>query len=294
MVRNLRTTIGVWVVSLVFFVCTGCATGTVSDFKVFSTSGIALADAIPDLYDGSFDAVVDNSAANLVLKRSDLDTDERKLFVVPIIDGLKERRQLLTDLKAHSRLLKKYFGAMNALAISEAPSEISGSVASFVDQLGALSPKIKNAQIGNASVKDVLEPVTSLIVRAKIAEVLRARLEQDKDVIYEELDIHSAALNALAADIQNNIEVTQNFDRFALVVQPYVSAENLPANWRQKWHASFAAPPELAAMKKAAMAMKDVRDNFKALVEGNVDSDGLLVLLGDVSDVVAIIEKVEG
>jgi len=183
---------------------------------------------------------------------------------------------------------------MNALAISEAPSEISGSVASFVDQLGALSPKIKNAQIGNASVKDVLEPVTSLIVRAKIAEVLRVRLEQDKDVIYEELDIHSAALNALAADIQNNIEVTQNFDRFALVVQPYVSAENLPANWRQKWHASFAAPPELAAMKKAAMAMKDVRDNFKALVEGNVDSDGLLVLLGDVSDVVAIIEKVEG
>ncbi|MEL7486909.1 MAG: hypothetical protein AAGJ87_06815 [Pseudomonadota bacterium] len=271
-----------------------CGSNDLSQYQTFSSSGTALTNSIPALYDAYYETAIDADAAQLILTRPALTADDRRAVFAQAHENLQARADIIGDLKRHARLLRAYFTSMDALARSDAPTSISTSAGGVVDALNGLSPTIENATIGDVDVKSFVGPVVELIVQAKISKALDARFRADAAVIDRELNLHAAALEAVKASIMADQEVIRQIDIVRNVRNAYASDGALPKDWAIRWRTSLSPSPEVEAIDAAADAMKKVRTAYAALAEGRSGLDQTLLLLQDVSDVLALIEQIEG
>ncbi len=272
----------------------GCANKDLAQYRALSASGGALANAMPALYAASFDAAVRADAELLKKSRAALPgEDQRRAAFDDAHDNLTERRAILADLEKHARLLKRYFDAMGSLAAGDAPSAISASAGGVIDELKALSPAVAAFRAGGADAESFLAPAADLVVRDRIADVLNERFAADAPVIENQLRLHAAALDALMAGLQADLDVLAGLNLEENVREAYAGPEPLPKDWTSRWAEALAGPPEIDAAMTASRAMKDVRAAFIALVEGRGDTAGFELLLREVTRAVALIELID-
>lgn len=277
---------------------TACAVGKarVNQFDKFAHAGIQFTDAIPPLLDEAFLAAVTTDSLALKQGRTGLPSEEARLDAIEKSnDNLTKRIAILNDLKRHASLLRAYFAALQVLAQTDAESSGMTVVTNgLLTSLGKLHPQIANAKLGQSSIGDLVAPVTSFAFTAYQSGVLNRELRQNAETIDKELNLHQAALRAIAdtmkADLQTQFAA---IDRDAIVL-PYARGKPLPSDWTQRRVDAFHRQLQMHSVDAAAKAAQSLRTSFVALVENRLDDTGIALLLRDINDIVALVEAIRG
>lgn len=298
-----QRSLGIHIASAMFLLTVAaCGTATIQNAQRISASGTALTTAIPDVYDASLLSTVSTQggllATNRVKKIEGQTNDELKKLRRDVFDktrdAVQERHDILSDLRLHSQILRRYFSSLEALARSGEPEKFSESTGNIITALGAISPQIVNHRIGGVSIGSAAPDLVELVVSNSVAAKLGQRLKTDYPLVQRELALQEAALSLLALDIEDNSNTHRlNFVR-TVVREPYATGTSLPKGWEAEWAKAYAPQPQVEAVSLASSAMRDLRRDYEALVTGEVSSASAGYLLEDISEIVSLIETAKG
>lgn len=274
----------------------GCTTtARINQFKNFSTVGVAYTNALDPLLNSAGEAAID--ADSLILEEA-FPTIQNKGAITRAQELekhnqlLRDRLAILNDIKLHARLLRTYFQALGSLAESDAPEGIGAGTTEVVKQLGNISPKIKEAKIGEASVADFIGPAVKIVVKNFQRAALDRELSTRSPVIERELELQSAALQAITRTMREDLRVQFNQRMFKEVFVPYTDTKNvmLPGDWTQKRKVNLTSEVSVAAADAAANAAKDLKTAFISLVEGGFTLSDLPVIINDINAILDLVE----
>ena len=291
---NLGKTPVALTLSFMCCIASSCAAMKTSQFKQFSQAGISYSSAVTDLLDASGAAAIDTDSMVLVKTRQPLSTTERGAAIIEHNKTLRERLAILGELRRHARLLSSYFEVLGTLADSNAPSQVGSAAEGVVQALGKLDTSIQNAKVGHTPVADFVGSVTQIAVGHFKAAALESELKKRAQTIERELDLQQAALSAIAqemrVDLQAQIQQQESND----IVMPFVRDGLLPDTWSKERKEILQSQISLASVDAAADAAKKLKIAFVALAEGRFQLVDIPSVLSQISEVVALIEKVQG
>jgi hypothetical protein len=237
-------------------------------------------------------AAVDADSIILVRTRDSLTPRERGESIVAHNKLLRQRMTLLRDIGRHADLLRSYFLSLAVLAESKAPSGIGDAAKGVVNAMGEVSADIRAARVGDYSVAELTGAVTEIVV----AEFRRAALEQELHaraaVLARELALQQAALQVIAAQMREDIDIMLNQQETTELVRPYVSASTLPDKWSARRRDILTTDAAETTVGRAVEAARRLRITFIALVENRVTAGDLEMLIRDINQVVAVLEGV--
>lgn len=265
----------------------GCTTtARINQFKEFSTVGVAYTNALDPLLNSAGDAAID---ANSLILEEAFPAIQNKGDIVRAKELekhnqlLRDRLAILNDIKIHARLLRTYFQTLGSLAESDAPEGIGAGATEVVKQLGNISPKIKEAKIGEASVAAFIGPAVKIVVKNFQRAALDRELSTRSPIIERELELQSAALQAITCTMREDLRVQLNQRMFKEVFAPYTKDVTLPKDWTQKRKVNLTSEVSVAATDAAATAAKDLKTAFISLVEGEFTLSDLPAIINDIN-----------
>ena len=185
-------------------------------------------------------------------------------------------------MKKQLRLLSDYFSALGVLATYDGSSGIASAAKSAVESLQALSPTLKNAKIGNASLTSFTEAVTPIVVAEFQSRALTESLRENAQVIDAQLQLQAAFLSLVGEQLKADQELKTKRLMNEQVIDPYAGKPTLPANWsdrRLELVKSIAAAE--SAADESVLISKMLRQNFLALVEGRLAIEDLALIGSD-------------
>jgi|WetSurMetagenome_2_1015567.scaffolds.fasta_scaffold00151_35 hypothetical protein len=272
----------------------GCTTtARINQFKDFSTVGVAYTNALDPLLTSAGEAAVD--ANSLILENEfpaiiNNNSKSRSDNLKEQDDLLRQRLATLNDIRLHARLLRSYFQALGALAESDAAEGIATGTSDIVKQLGIISPKIKAAKIGKASVAEFISPVVTIAVKNFQLAALDRELAARSAVIERELELHSAALKAITLTMKEDLEYQSIKKMSKEVYTPYTEKKSLPADWAKKRKENLTSAQSVEAADKAAKAAEDLKKAFISIVEGKLTLSDLPAIINDINAILDLVE----
>jgi hypothetical protein len=277
----------------VLLILSGCATtARISQFDQFAEAGKAYADAVTILTEEAGNAAIDTDSLVLIKARDRLSSEnERKSVVLEHNELLKERLQLLRDISRHALLLKSYFVALSSLAQSDAPSGIGTAAEGVVNSLGQVSEQIKTAKIGGGTVSEFVGTGTTIAIAQFQRSALETELKNRAVTIARELDLQQAVLQAIATEMQTDLEAIFVQEANEIVVS-YKSDLPLPGGWSARRKGILSATVSLASAEAAADAAKNLKLSFVALVENRLQLLNVDALMKDIDEILTLIEKI--
>jgi hypothetical protein len=251
---------------ITIFLTTGCTTQRINQFETFAKAGKGYSDAIDALTIEAGNAAIDTDSQLLIKDRKRLPEPDRKEIIVARNKALKDLVAELRKFNKHSRLLRRYFSALEKLAISDASTGITENAVKLVDELQKINPDLKNATIGEASVNDFVTQAVPLVVAAFQQAALEKELKKNAKTIERELDLQHAFLAALADGLEADLEAVLKIRAYEEVAKPYIRAGNLPENWADTRREIITTTVMLGSVDNAQKAAKSLQEAFIALV----------------------------
>jgi len=271
-----------------------CAAVRTNQFRQFSQAGGAYSNAVTVLIDESGSTAIDADSMVLVKTRPSIPEGARGNTIDQQNKLLRERLAILGDIKRHSRLLRSYFEALGALAESDKPSEIGTAAEGVVQSLGKLHPSIENAKVGNLPVAGFVGGVTKITVAHFRAAALEDELKKRDQTIERELELQQAVLRALAQQMRTDLQAMILQQEFNEVDIPFVKDAPLPGSWSTDRKEILQTQISLASVDAAADAATKLKVAFVALAEGRFQLVDVPTLVGEINEIVALIESVQG
>jgi hypothetical protein len=270
-----------------------CGTAeTVNRASQFANAGIAYAEALPPLYDESFNASVTANSIELEQARKDLDPLARVTELGAHDKLLRERRQILQSLKVRTLLLRSYFVSVRTLAEADDAAGISDAARATVDHLKALRPAAEELSIGGRPVRELIGPVVNFGIGAYKSRALRDEFQARGSAIERELALQKALVQALSEQLAADKALQVQVDELRPLAEAYAGRGNpnapLPANWRAQRLASFHRTIETDTLDAAAKAADTVHQSWIALVEGALSGPSVALLIQDVEELVRL------
>jgi hypothetical protein len=268
-----------------------CATARINDFKEFSKLGAAYADATSALMDEAAVTAIDADSALLASMHAKLDPDTRLDAILTQNELLKERVTLLRDVQRHAKVLRSYFGALGALAESDAATEIGKSAEGVATAAKALGEQLQGSSGADKAVKSFLQPAVTLIVTQFQRAALERELNARADIIDHELNIQQAAVAVVAETLREDQTLILQTRETKLARS--FRGNKLPTGWEKERRHILLIQPNVKAAEQAVAAAKNLRLSFQGLVEGRFDISDLGTMLGDLNEYVSLVEKIE-
>jgi hypothetical protein len=281
------------IVAITAGVVAACGTTeTVNRASQFATAGINYADALPPLYDQSFDASVTAGSIQLEQARRRLDPATRLSELRDQDKLLDERRQLLWSLKQRTILLRSYFIAIKNLAEADEAAGISDAARNTIDRLQALRPSAEELTIGGRPVRDLVGPVVNFAVGAYKSKALRDEFQARASTVERELALQKAIVRLLSEQLASDIAFRIEVDEQRPLAESFASPGNpnapLPATWRAQRLASFHRTIQVESLEAAVKAADNVHQSWIALVEGVLGGPSVALLIQDVEELVRL------
>lgn len=263
----------------------GCR--STDEYKRLAEAGTKYADAVDSLLDTAGDIRI-NATSEQLLKDDRIQNrsvdDYIKLSQLDV-----ERLQILSDLRTHNQLLKRYFERLQELATSKAPEQAQSEIGGILDNLNTVGNKLRGSSL--VSNNEVFTGVTGFIISSQIRDALREELEKRNKIIDLELITQRELLDALGKSIKQDVELIQIAQEQRLVINPLV--QTAPVSNGDTWITTrktiLTMQKNVSQLASASMAMNNFRDVFKAFVEGRTESDRINTLLTDIEAFVAIV-----
>jgi hypothetical protein len=249
------------------FLCCGCSSVRLSQFQEFAKSGKIYTEAVSTLLDQAAASAIETDSRILVQTRDKLTVAERTETVIAHDKLLKERIQLLNDIRRHCRLMDQYFLALEQLAAEDGDSGIGDACAALTESMGQISSRIRNAKVGSMPVSDFTRQASRIVVKRYQRKVLDAELSARTSVIERELDLQQAALKAIGQQMRFEFEMALNQKELETVVRPYRQEEALSSQWVQQRSSYLLMNQSLRDLDAATEAAQQLHQAFIALVE---------------------------
>lgn len=278
----------------------GCAsTARVNQFKAFAELGAKSQTAVGKIVDEAVASNVDADSQRLITARRlatktsppSVNLSER---IVESNSAVIAHTEALTAFKRHSALLSDYFAALGALAAFDGESGITDSAKSTVTALQSVSPKLKDANIGEAPVADFVGAVAGLAVAHFKAKALENELRANGAVIERALDLERAFLDALNEDMMSDYGTLSEQQLLVDVIKPFSAPSgDLSSAWITKRRSALlAASTRTEPVKEAAALARKLHQSFIALAEGRLEPGDLALYAADLDRLVDLVEMV--
>ena len=265
-------------------------TETVNRASQFANAGIAYTEALPPLYDESFNAAVTADSIDLARSRGAIrDALTRATELDAHDELLRERRQILQSLKVRTLLLRSYFVSIKTLAEADDAAGISDAARGTVDSLKKLRPAAEDLSIGGRPVRDLIGPAVNFGVGAYKSKALREEFQARGSAIERELALQKALVRVLAEQINEDVALQIKADEQRPIAEAFANANApLPANWRAQRLAAFHRTMQIESLDSAVKAADNVHQSWIALVEGVLSGPSVALLIQDVEELVRL------
>lgn len=250
----------------------GCVVSTdTARLDEVARAGIAYADKVPRLLDRAFELATGVDSGALVEARRDLPEDRRRKALEDFDAAMALRLMEYVAAKRHSELLRSYFVALRTLLEPDGAKGIGSSAKRLAAELGKLSPRLRQARMGDVSVSGLIEPAARIAVASFSSAALGRELKARSAAIERELALQEALVTALARQVRADREVLSARFRTDEVSEPYVNAARLPKTWPARRLRSLRGTGDVAAARAAEHAIRSLRSAYVAALEGRLD-----------------------
>jgi hypothetical protein len=267
-----------------------CATPPPAQFEAVAQSGEKFAASVPPLLDTALNQAMAANSATLIMEHATASADARRTALLAANSAYRERRKIFADVGTHARLLKAYFVAMAALADTSGDSAIGSAAESLVNQMGDLDPTIRNFEIGGRSVASVTGSVAPLVVTDFQSATLEEELRKNGDAVVSAIELQRAFLQAVAGDLEDQLQAGQQDPEFKSVIEPYLASGPLPADWAQLRATALQQSPSVATLTTAASTAENLKISFIAMAEGNTSAGLFTQLQNDANNLAALVQ----
>ena len=271
----------------------GCSTHRINQFENFAKAGKGYTEAIVVLSEEAGNAAIDTDSHLLIKDRDSFDETERTSEYSKRTKALKELLSELRKFRKHSDLLKKYFLSLETLATSDAPSGISESAGNLVEELQKVSPALKEATIGEATVKDCATKAVSISVAIFQQKALEKELKANAKTIERELDLQHAFLSALSIELEADLNDLIKIKEYQEVAKPYKEGAKLPEDWVKNRRELLSSVVMMSSVDNAKKAAKELKKTFVALAENKIQPGDFENLFADINSILDLIELVQ-
>jgi hypothetical protein len=282
------------VLLLMALVLAGCSTARVNQFKQFAEAGIAYVEAVDALTREAAAASVNADSAVLARTRSAVPKDDRARTVLEHNQLLKQRIEILADLRQHAGLLGAYFVSLGAMTDPDAPAEFGEAAAQFVESLGVVGGRLRTARVGDMAIADFTGTVTEIAVANFRQAQLERELRLRAPILARELDLQHAAMQAVVEAMAADIGVVLRYHEQTDVVDPFRGNAKLPKTWAKRRREILTATTAVASADAAALAARKLGEAFTALAEGRFGAGEYLAVMGEIRRTLDLIAAVRG
>ena len=278
-----------------------CTSARLNQFDKFSKAGHAYSDTMIDLVTEVGKVSIDVDSQTLKSARRDITNRKmRKKEILKNTKDIQQQLKILSEIRQHLFLLKKYFISLGQLTNSEVDSEISKNASGLVSSIEGLSPSLQGKKIGDFNVSNFVEAATKISVRHFRKKVLEEHFSEKRvSTIERALETQKALLTALVeklkADQKTLLAARQTYD----IVLPYTDSVPLPYGWataRKEVLSNqifLCDQISLVSAKNAASTASNLKATFLAIVsEDNGDPDFSSVF-SDIAEILDLVELVK-
>lgn len=267
---------------------------SLGEYQKFALAGKEYATALDTLLVTSGNYFVDSDSE--ILLRSDLqepEIDKKNYSEITAID--EEWLVLVSRMRQHTDLLKRYFIALETLATSDAPERSEKATEKIFQELNNVSlalqasPRISN-EVGSA-----ISLIPKIILSQKIRGALREELEQRKEVIYRELAIQEYVLKFLTIQLQKNLKTIRDNQDDRLVLPAYAASNPIsnPDEWIIQRRKIRTMTLSIEALNNATRASKEFKEAFQLLLEDKFTIGRANALLSDIESLLSLAEELK-
>ena len=270
---------------LVGLAVAGCTvpTGT-SQFDALADMGVAYADGVPAFLNEAFEIAVIVDSETLVEVRDGLSKADRQTSLDEFDRMMEERLVTYADINRHTRLLKAYFLAFQSLSKLDAMPGIHKAAKGITNELGKISPGLKDLKIGSASVKNLIEPSVHIVVGSFQSTALRREFEARGKLIERELALQQALVQVITEQIRADQD--NRLSRYCRdhVIEPYVGTSKLRQDWPKRRLRCLRSKIDMNTAQAAQAAIHSLRTAYIAAAENHLD-------YSKVADLVATVQQ---
>lgn len=283
-----------WLALGLVLVLPDCATQQVRIQEVnnFATAGVHFTEAVPEALNASFAKTIEFDSQKLLESREPLSEQDRKEELNLNTEVLLARAKILDDIKQHVALLRQYFILLKGLSTTgDQDSGLVELAGGITEKLQALSPSLAEASIGGKSLSESVGPAVSFALASYRSNALDQELARRGTVIEAEIRLLRAALSALAESMQEDLEVQRTEEYRDAVIIPYMGEGPLPSSWIADRRRLLTTRNAITPLDAAVEAADTLRANFVALLERRLNASDISLLVEDVGDILAHLDK---
>ena len=182
----------------------------------------------------------------------------------------RERAKIFADVGDHAQLLKAYFVTLMAIGDTSGDSAIGAEAQTLVNQMGALDKNIAAYEIGGRAVASITARGHAWVAEFRSVAIERELREHGDDTV-KAIELQRS-LQAVADDLQSELAAEQQEEEFKTVIEPYVSSNPLPSDWKALRASALTdgQTQSVAALNAAAATAENLKISFIAMAEGKV------------------------
>ena len=273
----------------------GCASASGGHVKEVASSGVAYGTALDSLLTATEETAVDASSARALSEGRGVKTEAVRTRILEGQDKLTATTVGdLEKLRAHARLLKRYFQALADLADRAADESAAKAVAASAEALEAVGKELGASSALSSGQKDALGKATAFVVQGVRELAVARELSARASVIDLQLRIHQELLLALRdklkADAGSVFEIGYARDiRIPFETDQIGSARD----WISLRRTYLLMDRKIEALERASDAASRLRAAWKAYIENRIDAAALADALKQADSAVALAESVK-
>ena len=268
------------VIAIVVLITTLCGCASRSAYVAFADSGVAFNNVVLQVSASSRRLTMDRGSELLLSEMAGRSKAQLKAKLEREDKSDRLRLQALNQLDNISKLMKSYFGALKALASTNAPQQIGEELNTAATNLTNF---VKTARSGDGAKISAAAPAVSGIAGGlagfTVDAALKRELNDRADVLERAFDLQEFALKKLVGIVDEDIKTIADKRRVRLVRDPYVSSRLTSTSAQNAWIKNRAdlalLPSKVAAISDAKKQLKTMRDNFVRLRDGKITASEL-------------------
>lgn len=261
----------------------------------FAKAGTIYTTALDQLLVRTNDLNIDANSEFLL--QSDTTSNQTLEAYTTLTDADREKLVAINRLRAHTKLLARYFEHLYELSTSDAPERTANAIEGTLSNINDLGSQIRGSNIITDAAAGVISSVTKLIVTAKIRRAVNQELAARNETIRKELVTQEELLKILANDIGHNITVSNKIRELRLVIDPLTNTVPISAGNIDKWKAdrkiAITAVATIEDLQNASKAVRKLREAYESLLSGKLDLTRLNDALSDFEIILSTAESLK-
>ena len=280
----------VWLVGvLVMLLATGGCI-SISHVERLSAAGATYGASMDTLLFAAEENAVNADSERLLSQgRGIPDNDRKKIYADH--EGIYAVIETLERLRQHTRLLQRYFNALNVLATTDAPARAQNAVQGAAAALDEVGQQLYKSPLLEPAQQDALGQLAGLVAKTVQRHYIAKELKARADIIEQQLRIQKEVTRAVAKKLTADLQSIATLGIQREVMSPYVKGRiTNESKWIQQRKTYVLAKAGVDALSSAEQAAAKLQQAWVAVINREFDELAFHDLLKDIETLVSLAE----